>query len=221
MTIQGQGARSVFEASEWAPVQEALMQGLVHACNNRVAALGGIRQLYDAQLSTGDEGMQQLSGEVEKLRSLMGLFHSMLLGRVSRRDPARMGEALQSAAALLAHHLDVRQVHFEAPPESGEVEPVLLWPGDAMRFAVLAYLAASVGARKATVAGAIGRVGDETVVSVSSPGTVDGVRASAEFAVLAAAAERAGGSALCGAGPEGHVVLTLALPGLTKATARV
>ncbi len=221
MTMQGRGAHSVFEVSEWAPVQDALMQGLVHACNNRVAALSGISQLYEAQLSTGDEGMQQLSGEVEKLRSLMGLFRSVLAGRAARRDPARMGEALQLAAALLAYHLDARHVHFEAPQESGDVEPVLLWPGDAMRFAVLAYLAASVGAGKATVEGVIARVGDETVVSVSSPGTVDGVRASAEFAALAAAAERAGGSALCGAAPGEHVVLTLALPGLTKATARV
>jgi hypothetical protein len=221
MTIQGQGARSAFEASEWAPVQDALMQGLVHACNNRVAALGGISQLYEAQLSTGDEGMQQLSGEVEKLRTIMGLFRSVLVGRTARRDPARMGEALQSAAALLAYHLDVRQSHFEAPQESGDVEPVLLWPGDAMRFAVMAYLAAAVGAGKATVEGVIARVGDETVVSVTAPGTVENVTASVEFAALEAAAKRTGGSALCGAGPGEHVVLTLALPGLTKATARV
>lgn len=202
-------------------MQDALMQGLVHACNNRVAALSGISQLHEVQLSTGDEGMQQLAGEVEKLRSLMGLFRSLLAGRAARREPARMGEALQTAAALLAYHLDVRQAHFDAPQESGEVEPVLLWPGDAMRFAVLAYLAAAVGAGKATVEGVIARVGDETVVSVTSPGTVDSVRASAEFSALQAAAERAGGSALCGDALGDHILLTLALPGLTKATARV
>lgn len=211
---------SAFAVADWAPVQEALLHGLVHACNNRVAALGGISQLYEAQLSTGEEGMQQLAGEVEKLRAMMALFRSVLGGRTSRREPARMGEALQAAAALLAHHLDVRQAHFEAPQESGEVEPVLLWPGDALRFAVMAYLAAGAGAGKGTVEGVIGRVGDDTVVSVMALGSVDDVKARAEFAALKAAAERAGGSALCGEGNGGNVLLTLALPGLTKATAR-
>lgn len=218
--MNSSAVRSAFEASEWTPVQGSLLQGLVHACNNRVAALSGISQLYEAQLSSGDEGMQQLSAEVEKLRALMGLFRSVLSGRAARRDPARMGEALQTAAALLAYHLEARHTHFEAPPESGEVEPVLLWPGDALRFALMAYLAASVGAGKAGVQGAIARVGEETVVSITSPGAVDAVTSSGEFAALQAAAARAGGSALCGATLGEHVVLTLALPGLTKATAR-
>ena len=214
------GARSAFEVSEWAPVQEGLLHGLVHACNNRVAALGGISQLYEAQLSTGDEGMQQLAGEMEKLRALMGLFRSVLGGRAARRDPARMGEALQTAAAILAHHLDVRQAQFEAPAESGDVEPVLLWPGDALRFAVLSYLAVGVGAGRSHVSGVISRVGDETVVSVTAPGSADAVMASAAFVALRAGAERAGGSAQCGAGMSDEVILSLALPGLTKATAR-
>lgn len=211
---------SVFSVSEWAPVQESLLQGLLHACNNRVAALGGISQLYEVQLSTGEEGMQQLASEVEKLRTLMGLFRSVLTGSAPRREPARMGEALQSAAALLAYHLDVRQSQFEAPAESGEVEPVLLWPGDALRFAVMAYLAAAAGAATVTADGAIARVGDETVVSVTAFGDVESVKASAAFVALRDAAERAGGSALCGSGHDGQVLLTLALPGLTKATAR-
>lgn len=210
----------MFEVSEWAPVQESLLQGLVHACNNRVAALSGISQLYEAQLSSGDEGMQQLSAEVEKLRALMGSFRAVLSGRAERQGAARMGEALQSAAGLLAYHLEGRNSHFEAPVESGDVEPVLLWPGDALRFGVMAYLAASAGAGKVTVEGVIGRVGDETVVSVTSPGSVDAVRSTVEFAALEAAAARAGGSALCGSGAGDRVVLTLALPGLTKATAR-
>lgn len=214
-------SRSAFEVVEWAPVQESLLQGIVHACNNRVAALSGISQLYDAQLSTGDESMQQLSGEVEKLRTLMGLFRTVLSGRAERREPARMGEALQSAASLLAYHLEARHSRFDAPPESGEVEPVLLWPGDALRFAVLAFLAASVGAGKSAVEGAIARVGDETVVTVTAMGAAEAVRERAEFKALQAAAARVGGSAQCGAGLEGHVMLTLALPGITKATARV
>lgn len=155
---QGQGSHSTFEAAEWMPVGESLMQGLVHACNNRVAALSGISQLYDADLSTGDEGMRSLAGEIEKLRSLMSLFRLVLSGRPERREPARMGEAMQAAVSVLAYHLDARQSKLEAPAESGDVEPVLLWPGDSLRFAVLAYLAVTPDAGKSPVVGAIARV---------------------------------------------------------------
>lgn len=220
MTGSAQGSSSVFDIAHWALVQETLLHGLVHACNNRVAALGGISQLYEAQLSTGEEGMEQLSGEVEKFRSLMALFRAALSGGGQRREPSRMGEALQSAVALLPFHIQVRQCQFEAPAESGDVEPVLLWPGDALRFALMSYVAVGVGAGKATVSGAIARVGDETVVTVTAPGAVEAVATRMEFAALKVAADRAGGSAQCGEGMGGLVMLTVALPGITKATAR-
>jgi hypothetical protein len=215
------GTRSAFEATEWMPIQESLMQGLVHACNNRVAALSGISQLYEAELSTGDEGMRALSSEIEKLRGVMGLFRTLLTGRGERREPSRMGEALQAATSVLTYHLDVRQAKLEAPPESGDVEPVLLWPGDALRFAVLAFLALTPDAGKFPVIAAVARVGDETVVSVTATGAVERVRAREEFRVLVAAAMRVGGSAQCGIGSGDDVMLTLAIPGINKATARV
>lgn len=218
---QSQGFHSSFPAAEWMPVEESLLQGLVHACNNRVAALSGISQLYEAELSTGDEGMRALAGEIEKLRGLMSLFRLVLSGRPERREPARMGEAMQAAVSVLAHHLDARQAKLEAPAESGDVEPVLLWPGDSLRFAVLAYLAMTPDAGKGPVVGAIARVGDETVFSVSATGTAERVRAQDAFRVLQAAAQREGGSAQCGVSIDGEVILTCSLPGISKATARV
>lgn len=220
MTGASDTTRSSIRADDWLPVHQALLAGLVHACNNRVAALSGIAQLYEARLSTGDEGMQQLLGEVEKLRALMGLFRLALNGRSARREPSRMGEALQTAATLLAHHLDARHSRFDAPPESGDVEPVMLWPGDAVRFAVLALLAAGSDAGKGTVESTIARVGDETVVAITAPGSEGVVMARSEFAALAYACEREGGTVNCASISAGTILLTLALPGMTKASAR-
>jgi hypothetical protein len=218
--MTGEG-RSAIAPEHWLPVHEALMQGLVHACNNRVAALSGIAQLHDAQLSTSDEGMQQLTGEVERLRQLMGMFRLATTPRGRRREPARMGEALRAAAALLAYHLEARQFQYTAPEDSPDVEPVLLFTGDAVRFAVLAYLAAASGAGKGGgVTASVARVLDETLVTISAPGGDAALHARPEFVALAAAAEREGGSLRSTAGPEGSVLLILALPGLQKATAR-
>jgi hypothetical protein len=203
------------------PVHEALMQGLVHACNNRVAALSGITQLFEAQLSTSDEGMQQLNGEVERFRHLMGMFRLATSPRGTRREPARMGEALRAAVSLLAYHLDARQAQFTAPEDPPDVEPVYLLTGDALRLSLLAYLAAAAGAGKnAGVTAALARVADETVVTVTAPGQEAELRARPEYAALADAAEREGGSLRSTAGPEGSVLLMLSLPGLQKATAR-
>ncbi len=212
--------RSSIRADDWLPVHQALLAGLVHACNNRVAALSGIAQLYEAKLSSGEEGMQQLLGEVDKLRALMGLFRLALSGRSARREPARMGEALQTAAMLLAHHLDARHARFDAPPESGDVEPVMLWPGDALRFAVLALLASGADAGKGTVESSIARVGDETVMAITAPGSDSVVMARSEFGALAYASKLEGGAVSCASISAGTILLTLALPGMTKATAR-
>lgn len=207
--------------AQWLPVHEALVQGLLHALNNRVAALSGIVQLYEAQLSTGEEGMQQIVGEVEKLRGLMQLLRQGVGARASRREPVRMGEALRAAAALLAYHLEARQAHYTAPEDAIDVEPVYLWNGDAQRLALLAFLAMSRTAGKGGgVTASLARVLDETVVTVTGPGVVDHVREAPEFVALQEAVGREGGMASAVAGPEGSVLLTFALPGLSKATAR-
>lgn len=213
--------RSAVAPEQWLPVYEALMQGLVHACNNRVAALSGITQLHEAQLSTSDEGMQQLAGEVERFRQLMGMFRMATSPRGTRREPARMGEALRGAVSLLTYHLDARQAQFTAPEDAPDVEPVYLLTGDALRFSLLAYLAAAAGAGKGGgVTAAVARVADETVVTVTAPGQEAELRARPEYAALADAAAREGGSLRSTSGPEGSVLLMLSLPGLQKATAR-
>ena len=213
--------RSAIAAAHWLPIYESLVQGLLHAMNNRVAALSGIVQLHEAGLSTGDEGMQQLTAEVEKCRGLMAMLRGGVGARTSRREPARMSEGLRAAADLLAYHLEARQAQFTAPEDSGDVEPVYLWGGDAMRLGLLALLAVARGAGKGgAVTAAVARLADETVVSVTAPGSVDHLRATLEFEALQQAVTAEGGTLGAAAGGENSVLLTLALPGLSKATAR-
>ncbi len=212
--------KSSIAAEHWLPVYEALVQGLMHALNNRVAALSGIVQLYQAQLSTGDEGMQQLTGEVEKLRQLLTTMRGGLGVRPAKREPMRLGDAFQTAASLLAYHLEARQAQYTAPQDSGDVEPVFLHSADALRFALLTYLAAARATGKGgAVTAVLARLGDDTVVTVTAPGSAAAVKSSVEFAAVAEAAAREGGVASCAEGIGESVLLMLALPGLTKATA--
>jgi hypothetical protein len=211
---------SAFRVEEWYPVHDALLQGLVHACNNRVAALAGLVQLHEADLATPQEGMAQLGAEVEQLRVLMGQFRALAGTRSARRDPARIGEALQQAVALLGYHLEARQAQFEVAEEVGHVEPVLLCYGDAVRFAVVAFLAARGATERGTVRAAVVRVGDETVVTLSGQGDIGEVQESRAYRALAAAAERERGAARIAATSSGAFEMTLALPGLSKAAAR-
>lgn len=213
--------RSAVPPERWFPVYEALMHGLIHACNNRVAALSGITQLHEAQLSTSDEGMQQLAVEVEKLRQLMLMFRAASSSGGARREPMHMAEALRTAAALLAFHHDVRSVPFTAPEDAPDVEPVYLWPADPLRFALLAYLSVAQGlSRGSGVATSVARVLDETLVTMTAPGVEASVKARPEYVTLAEAAALEGGSLSCATGPAGSVMLLLALPGQQKATAR-
>ena len=133
-----------------------------------------------------------------------------------------MAEALRTAAALLVYHHDVRSVQYTAPEDSPDVEPVYLLPGGPLRFALLAYLSVAHGLARGTgVTASVARVIDETLVTVTAQGTEAAVKARPQFAALAEAAAAEGGSLSCATGPEGSVMLLLALPGLQKATARV
>src|SRR5690606_17435651 len=89
-------------AADWASVSDACLQGVVHACNNRVAALGGIVQLQDHKLASAEEGFASLREEVVRFRALMELLRALMARKGEKREPARMVEALRAAAALLA-----------------------------------------------------------------------------------------------------------------------
>lgn len=211
--------RTAVAADDWAPVHDALLAGVVHACNNRVAALGAIVQLQESGLATPDEGIEALTAEVRKLREMMELLRALMLRPGTRKEPQRFGDALRGAAALLAHHITARQWKVSIADEAPDAEPVLLFPSDPIRLAVLALLATGAGAPAGELRVTVLRNGRYTDISIVADTAVAAVEARAEFAALARAAEREGGSVRCRAyAGEGSAKLTLALPGLSAAS---
>lgn len=226
-TVLKQPWYSSVGAEEWALVHDALLQGVVHASNNRVAALSGIVQLQEHALATPQEGLAALKLEVPRLRAMMELFRALMARRGDKREPARLSECARGAAALLAHHPVARQWTVRVDDEPADAEPVLLWPTDAMRFAVLLLLAAGGDAPTGGDAPpgelrvSILRSGKRTTASVVAEGKAAAVAASPEFLALKRAAEREGGTlAAAEYGGRDGVQVTLTLLGLTAAAAR-
>lgn len=212
---------SAVSADDWAVVSDACLQGVVHACNNRVAALGGIVQLQDHKLASAEEGFASLREEVVRFRALMELLRALMARKGEKREPARMVEALRAAAALLAHHPVARQWTVEVTDEPADVEPVLLWPTDPLRFAVLLLLAAGCDAAQGELRVSVIKEGSRTVTSVLANGSAGTVKARAEFKALARAASSEDGSLeVRPYGGADSAMLTLTLPGLTKAASR-
>lgn len=135
--------------------------------------------------------------------------------RSARRDPARLGEAVQQAATLLGYHLEARHLRLEIAAENGHVEPVLLFHGDALRFAVMALLAVRSAVGRGAVRAEVARVGGDSALTVTCAGAVKDVRESREYQALVAAVERERGAVTVAATNGGALQLTLALPGLT------
>jgi hypothetical protein len=209
-------------ADDWAPVHDALLQGVVHACNNRVAALGGIVQLQEHALATPQEGFASLKAEVPRLRAMMELFRALMARRGDKREPARLSECARGAAALLAHHPVARQWTVRVDDEPADAEPVLLWPTDALRFALLLLLAAGGGTPSGgELRVSVLRNGKRTTASVVAAGSAAAVAASPEFLALQRAAEREGGTLVAAEyGGSDGVQVTLSLYGLTAASSR-
>lgn len=211
---------SAVRAEDWLPVQDEMLQGLVHSCNNRVAALSGLMQLQEHGLAEPQEGIVAVTEEVKRLRTLLDLFRAICGRRGEQREARRLEDALQTAMSVLAHHHGARRWDLRMS-ESVQAEPVLLWPSDALRLPVLLLLAAGAGTPEGgIVEAAVTSVGAESVVTVTGGGSEPGVRARPEFAALQHAVTAEGGSLGCAPGmTEASVTVTLALPVLGSTSA--
>lgn len=210
--------RSSVAADDWALVHDDLLAGVVHACNNRVAALGALCELQEAGLSSAQEGFLALRTEVSKLRTMMELLRALMLKSGARKEPSRFGDALEAAAALLAHHISARQWTITIADEPTGTEPVLMWPSDPARFAVLLLMAAGGQATSGELRVSVMPNGADVEISVLASGSADAVEKRGEFLALQRAAEREGGGLRCRPYVDKtSVKVTLALPGLTKA----
>ncbi len=209
--------RSAVSAEVWAPVSDALLHGLVHTAHNRIAALGGILQLQELDLATPKEGIQSVRDEFAKLRTLMERFRDLSTKRGEAKGAAVMGDALKAAALMLAQHGVARQWKLNITEAPSDVEPVLLWPSDPLRFAVLLLLAAGGPGPGAELMVTTLQNGASVEVTVISPMPVAEVLARPEFIGLQQAAAAEGGSLTAvGINENASVMVTLALPGLSS-----
>lgn len=211
--------RSSVDAAAWAAVHDELLHGVIHAANNRVAALGGIVQLQEHGLATPTESLTSTRDEVARLRALMEAFRDLTVRRGEQREAVRLSDALNSAKRILSFPSATRGWTVTIADAGDDVRPVLLWPADPFRFATLLLVAAGSGNKVGEFFAAVLRSGAFTEASVVGPGTVAAVQGSRAYQALVEAAEREGGSVRVE--PTNHgasVELTLALPGLASAT---
>lgn len=210
--------RSSVTADDWVSVHEQLIAGVVHACNNRVAALGALCELQDSGISTAGDGPLSLRAEVGKLRTLMESLRALVPRTGRKKEAMRFRDALQGAAALLSHHATARRWSINIADEPSGTEPVYLLPSDALRFAVLLLLAAGGEAPSGELRVAVMPSGTDVEISVVAAGSAADVEQRAEYLALQRAAELDGGSVRCRPYVDnGGVKVTLGLPGLKKA----
>lgn len=208
--------RSSLSVEVWAPVGDALLHGLVHTANNRIAALGGILQLQELDLATPTEGIQQVRDEFAKLRKLMERFRDITSKRGDAKVASVMAEGLGAAALLMAQHAAARQWKLTITEAASDVEPVLLWPSDLIRFSCVLLLAA--GGPGAEILVATLQNGAMVEVTVVSPMPAAEVMLRPEFVGLQAAAALEGGSLSAVAiNANTSVAVTLVLPGVSAA----
>ena len=184
---------------DWRTISEELLQGLVHALNNRVAALSAFVELAKLGDEEGDP-VKVLPAEITQLHRLNGLF-GMLPERRSDFEALDLRSVLEDAIRLHEHHPRMRSERVTAALEGA---PAVV---RAPRWALVRVLVMLVhAARRAadqsrTAAGATLRVrGDDASIGVYADAAVT------PSADLVAFAERCHASV---AREEGGLVLRL------------
>ena len=174
------------ETEDWATLSDELLQGLVHALNNRVAALSAFVELA----RFGDEEADPLvvlPAEITQLHKVNGLF-GLLPARGSEPEALELPLVLDDALRLHEHHPRLRSEQCVVVREGTPL------PVRAPRWALLRALVMLVHASKRasdTVQGRGGSplriVGDASMVSVHVATRAEPSRS------LISVAERCGG----------------------------
>jgi C4-dicarboxylate-specific signal transduction histidine kinase len=173
-------------SDDWGSISNELLQGLIHALNNRVAALSAFVEL--ARLDDeGDDSLGELPTELAQLHRVSGLF-ALLPERRTEAEALELSTVLDDAIQLHAHHPRLRaercDVRYEGTP----------MPVRAPRWLLLRTLVMLVHAAKRAGETAQGRGGATIVVHSDEASVSVSVHGVAKVpADLAALAERAGG----------------------------
>ena len=170
---------------DWRTISEDLLKGLVHALNNRVAALSAFVEL--AKLGDEEEDpLTVLPLEIAQLHQVNTLF-GLLPQRSAEPEPLELRAVFEEALRLHEHHPRFRaepvDLTFEGAPNAVRAPRWAL-----MRLLVMLVHAAKREARSGRVRGAVVRVhGGDTTITVRIP------TSEASSADLAMLAERCGG----------------------------
>ncbi len=102
---------------DWSTISNDLLQGLVHALNNRVAALSAFLEL--GRMGDAIDPLAELPGEITQLHDLSALF-ALLPERRTQAEALELSAALGDAIRLHEHHPRLRaepcQVRYEGTP---------------------------------------------------------------------------------------------------------
>ena len=153
------------ETDDWATLSDELLQGLVHALNNRVAALSAFIELSRYEDEETDP-LVVLPAEIEQLHRVNGLF-SLLPARGSEPEALELPLVLDDALRMHEHHPRLRGERCQVVREGMPL------PVRAPRWALFRVLLLLIHAAKRSADTVQGRggsplrvVGDATYVSV-------------------------------------------------------
>jgi C4-dicarboxylate-specific signal transduction histidine kinase len=107
MTFEPSASHGAGQADGWATISNELLQGLIHALNNRVAALGALVELARLDAQEAAESLEGLTGELAQLGRVNALF-ALLPDRHSEAEALELPDLLDEALALHAHHPRLR-----------------------------------------------------------------------------------------------------------------
>lgn len=161
----GQRARSAASTGEWHVLSDELLHGLIHALNNRVAALSAFIEL--ARLGDDEANvLGVLPAEISLLHKVNGMF-ALLPERKSEAEALELPLVLDDALMLHEHHPRLRGERCVVVREGTPL------PVRAPRWALLRVLLMLVHAAKRTGESVQGRggspirvVGEPTTVSI-------------------------------------------------------
>ena len=174
-------------SDDWRAISDELLQGLVHALNNRVASLSAFVELAKLGDEEGDP-VTVLPTEITQLHRLNALF-GMLPERTSDAEALELRGVLDDAIRLHEYHPRLRSERITVELEGAPA--VVRAPRWALgRALVMLVHSAKLapGSRHASEGGTLRVRGDDTTISVR---VVTALEPSADLAALA---ERCNGS---------------------------
>jgi hypothetical protein len=171
---------------DWSTISNDLLQGLIHALNNRVAALGAFLEL--ARLGDAVDPLAELPAEIAQLQGISALF-ALLPEHRTQAEALELPAALDDAIRLHEHHPRLRAERCEVRYE-GTAIPIRASRSALMRTLVMLIHTAKRDSELVEGRGAACVVvrADESTMSVRVSAAADASRD------LTAVAERAGGT---------------------------